>query len=59
MIHFLTSVIMITVLTCIPTAHMIGVFTDAEYQNPFVFGVLILTFIIGGLIWRETHTKEK
>ena len=50
---------MITVLTCIPTAYMIGVFTDAEYQNPFVFGVLILTFIIGGLIWRETHTKEK
>ena len=59
MINFLTSILVITVLTCIPTAYMIGVFTDAEYQNPFVFGVLILTFIIGGLIWRETHTKEK
>ena len=59
MMNFLNSILIIITLTCIPTIYMIGVFTDPEYRNPFVFGFLILTFFIGVSIWQQTHTKEK
>jgi hypothetical protein len=59
MMHFVTSLMMIICLTCIPTALMIGVFTDPYYRNPLVFGILIFTVMIGVFIWQETHTRKK
>jgi len=58
MINFLTSILVIVTLTCIPTMTIVGVLTDARYQNPFAILMSILFIYIGVLTWRNlTNAK--
>ena len=58
MINFLTSALVIITLTCIPTMTIVGVLTDARFQNPFAILMSVLFIYIGVLTWLNL-TKGK
>ena len=51
MINFLTSILVIITLTCIPTYTIVGVLTDKDMQNPFAIIMAIIFIYIGVLTW--------
>ena len=58
MINFLTSILVVITLTCIPTYTIVGVLTDKDMQNPFAIIMAIIFIYIGVLTWRNlTNAK--
>jgi len=58
MINFLTSILVIITLTCIPTYTIVGVLTDKDMQNPFAIIMAIIFIYIGVLTWQNlTNAK--